>query len=62
MIVLARITKLETNAVKEATYPLQVHFKGKPQAGNSSSPWVLDLTSNVRSIFLVNSLNEVSVR
>jgi len=47
MILLGSITKLETNAVKDTTFPLQVYFRGKQMMGNSSSPWVLDLLTNV---------------
>ena len=47
MVLLGSITKLETNPVKDTTFPLQVHFSGKPVTGNSSSPWVLDLLTNV---------------
>ena len=46
-ILLNSITKLETEAAKDARFPLQVHFKGKAEHG-AGSPWMLDLDSNVR--------------
>ena len=45
-ILINSITKLETEATKGATYPLQVHFKGKAEHGGKS-PWAMDLDSNV---------------
>ncbi len=48
-ILLSSITKLETEATKDATYPFQVHFKGKAQNG-AGSPWAFDLDSNVRVV------------
>lgn len=47
-ILINSITKLETDPAKDASFPLQVHFKGKPEHG-AGSPWVLDLGSNVSS-------------
>lgn len=55
-ILLNSITKLEIESTKDASYPLQVFFKGKPEYG-ANSPWVLDLTSNVRTLLNLYSVS-----
>ena len=45
-ILLTSVTKLDTDHLKDASFPLQVHFRGKAERG-PGSPWVLDLASNV---------------
>ena len=46
-LLLASITKVDSNPVKGAQFPFEVHFKGKVVAG-SSSPWVMNASSSVR--------------
>ena len=47
MVLLGSITKLETDPVKDTTFPLQVHFREKSKKNGSPSPWVLDFMTSV---------------
>ena len=46
-LLLAQVSRIDTDAVKDASFPFAVHFRGK------GSPWILNANSNVSALSVI---------